>query len=282
MVFSVTDATGAGSPPVMVTWTITAPGGGDTVSVPNPGDQNGILGTSADLLIQATDSAAGQTLSYSATGLPHGLAIGTAINTAGAAIGAAIAGPATSVGTYTVTVTATDALGFTASTTFSWTITDECTAAQLLCNPGFETGSPYPWTITSGVLNNSPLEPPRTGTFDAWLGGESTSHTDSLAQTVTIPASATTANFSFWLHVDTAETTDCACDVLWVQVLSTSGAPLGTLAEYSNLDAAAGYAQYSFSLTPYIGQTVALRFTSVESSPLPTSFVVDDTALTVS
>ena len=280
--FSVTDATGAGSPSVIATWTITAPGDGDTVSVPNPGDQNGILGTSADLLIQATDTAAGQTLSYSATGLPHGLAIGTAINTAGAVIGAAIAGPATAVGTYTVTVTATDGLGFTASTTFSWTITDECTAAQLLCNPGFETGSPDPWTMTSGVLNNSPLEPPRTGTFDAWLGGESTSHTDSLAQTVTIPATATTANFSFWLHVDTAETTDCACDVLWVQVLSTSGAPLETLAEYSNLDAAAGYAQYSFSLTPYIGQTVALRFTSVESSPLPTSFVVDDTALAVS
>ena len=61
-----------------------------------------------------------------------------------------------------------------------------------------------------GSTEHSPLELPRTGTFDAWLGGESTSHTDSLAQTVTIPASATTANFSFWLHVDTAETTDCA------------------------------------------------------------------------
>jgi hypothetical protein len=216
------------------------------------------------------------------TGLPPGLLIGNAINASSAAIGAGIAGTPTAVGTYTVTVTATDALGFTASTTFSWTITDECTAAQLLCNPGFETGSPDPWTMTSGVLSNSPLEPPRTGTFDAWLGGESTNHTDSLAQTVTIPATATTANFSFWLHVDTAETTDCACDVLWVQVLNTSGAPLGTLAEYSNLDAAAGYAQYSFSLTPYIGQTVALRFTSVASSPLPTSFVVDDTALAVS
>jgi hypothetical protein len=280
--FSVTDATGAASPSVIVTLTITPPGGGDTVTVPNPGDQNGILGTPVQLLTQATDSDAGQTLSYSATGLPPGVLIGNAISASSAAIGAGIAGTPTAVGTYTVTVTATDALGFTASTTFSWTITDECTAAQLLCNPGFETGSPDPWTMTSGVLSNSPLEPPRTGTFDAWLGGESTSHTDRLAQTVTIPASATTANFSFWLHVDTAETTDCACDVLWVQVLSTSGAPLGTLAEYSNLDAAAGYAQYSFSLTPYIGQTVALRFTSVESSPLPTSFVVDDTALAVS
>ena len=282
--FWVTDATSAGSPSVIATWTITAPGGGDTISVPNPGDQNAVLGTSADLLIQATDSAAGQTLSYSATGLPHGLSIGSAIDTSGAVVGAGIVGTPTAVGTYTVTVTATDALGFTALTTFNWTITDECSAAQLLCNPGFETGSPDPWTMTSGVLNNSPLEPPRTGTFDAWLGGESTNHTDSLAQPVTIPASASTADFSFWLHIDTAETATRrpTADVLWVQVLTPSGTPLETLAEYSNLDAAAGYSQYSFSLARYIGQTVTLRFTSVEGGSLPTSFVVDDTALTVS
>jgi hypothetical protein len=98
----------------------------------------------------------------------------------------------------------------------------------------------------------------------------------------TVPPSATTANFSFWLHVDTAETTDCACDVLWVQVLSPSRIPLVTLAEYSDLNAAAGYTLHSFSLMPYIGQTVTLRFTSVEDSSRPTSFVVDDTALTVS
>ena len=92
MVFSVTDATGAGSPPVMVTWTITPSGGGDTVSVLNPGDQNGILGTSAHLLIQATDTAAGQTLSYSATGLPYG-SHRHGDQHRGAVIGAAIASP---------------------------------------------------------------------------------------------------------------------------------------------------------------------------------------------
>jgi hypothetical protein len=47
-------------------------------------------------------------------------------------------------------------------------------------------------------------------------------------------------------------------------------------------DAAAGYVQRSFSLTPYIGQTVTLRFTSVEDASLQTSFVVDDTAVAVS
>jgi len=76
--------------------------------------------------------------------------------------------------------------------------------------------------MTSGaLLNNLPLEPPHSGTMDAWLGGAGTSESDSLSQTVTIPASATTARFTFWLHIDTTETaTTTACDALWLQVLS--------------------------------------------------------------
>jgi hypothetical protein len=280
--FWATDGTGASSPSVIATWTISAPGGGDTVTVPDPGDQSAALGAAVHLLIQGTDSAPGQTLSYSATGLPPGLAIGNTIDGSGTVVGGSVIGMPTSVGTYTVTVTATDSLGYPASTTFNWTITGGCTASQLLCNPDFETGYPDPWTMTPGVLNSLPLQPPQHGTFDAWLGGTGTSHADSLAQTVTIPASVTTADFSFWLHIDTAETSTTACDVLWVQVLSQSGTPLATLAEYSNLDAADGYVQHSFSLAPYAGQTVTLRFISQEDSSLQTSFVVDDTALTVS
>jgi hypothetical protein len=208
--------------------------------------------------------------------------MGAAIDPAGAVVGSSIVGTPAAVGTYTVTVTATDTLGYSASTTFGWTITDECGASQLLCNPDFETGSPNPWTMTSGVLNDLPVQPPRNGTFDAWLGGGGANHTDTLAQTVTIPASAATADFSFWLHTDTAETATTAYDVLWVQVLSPSGTPLHTLARYSNLDAASGYIRHSFSLGSYIGQTVTLRFTSMEDGSGPTSFVVDDTALAVS
>jgi hypothetical protein len=280
--FWVTDATGASSTAVIATWAITAPGGGDTVTAANPGDQNGTLGTMVQLLISGTDSAAGQTLSYSATGLPPGLSIGNTIDATGAVVGGSIIGTPTTVGRYVVAVTATDTLGYTASSTFNWTITDECTVAQLLCNPGFETGWPNPWTMTSDVLNGLPLQPPHSGTYDAWLGGAGTSHVDSLAQTVTIPASAITANVSFWLHIDTSETSSTACDVLWVQVLSPSGTPLQTLAAFSNRNAAPGYVQESFSLAGYIGQTVTLKFTSVEDSSLQTSFVIDDTALAVS
>ena len=57
---------------------------------------------------------------------------------------------------------------------------------------------------------------------------------------------------------------------------------LATLATYSNLNKASGYSQKSFSLAAYAGQTVTLKFTGTEDSSLQTSFVVDDTAVTVS
>ena len=54
-----------------------------------------------------------------------------------------------------------------------------------------------------------------------------------------------------------------------------------TLASFSNLNKASGYAQKTYNLGSFIGQTVTIKFTGVEDSSLQTSFVVDDTALTV-
>ncbi|MGW3115650.1 hydrolase [Streptomyces sp. NPDC001107] len=157
-----------------------------------------------------------------------------------------------------------------------------CTAAQLLGNNGFESGNTT-WSASSGVITNSSSESARTGSYYAWLDGYGTATTDTLSQSVTIPSGCTTAALSFYLHVDTAETsTSTAYDTLKVQVLGSSGTVLGTLATYSNLNAASGYTQRSFSLASYAGQTVTLKFTGTEGSTLQTSFVIDDTALNVS
>jgi hypothetical protein len=100
---------------------------------------------------------------------------------------------------------------------------------------------------------------------------------------VTVPSACTTATLSFYLHIDTAETTtSTAYDTLKVQLLNSSGTVLSTLATYSNLNAASGYTQRSFNLASYAGQTVTLKFTGTEGSSLQTSFVIDDTALNVS
>jgi PKD repeat protein len=251
---------------------------GNTVTVTNPGSQTSTVGTAASLQVHATDSASGQTLTYSATGLPTGLSIASTTGL--------ISGTPSAAGTFSVTAKATDTTGASGTAAFTWTVNSAsggCTASQLLGNPGFETGTAAPWSATSSVINNSSTEPPHSGSWDAWLDGYGTTHTDTLSQSVSIPSACTTANLSFWLHIDTAETsTTTAYDTLQVQVLNSSGTVLGTLATYSNLDHNTGYAQHSFSLAPYIGQTITLKFTGTEDYTLQTSFVVDDTALNVS
>lgn len=152
-----------------------------------------------------------------------------------------------------------------------------CTAAQLLGNPGFETGTPAPWTASTGVVDSSTGQPARSGTWKAWLDGYGSTHTDTLSQSVTIPSGCTTATLSFYLHVGTAETTTAtAYDKLTVKAGST------VLATYSNLNKNTGYALKSLNVGSFAGQTVSISFTGVEDSSLQTSFVIDDTALNVS
>jgi O-glycosyl hydrolase len=113
---------------------------GNTVTVTNPGNQTGMAGTAASLQVHATDSASGQTLSYSATGLPAGLSIapGTGL----------ISGTPTTAGTSTVTVTATDGTGASGSATFTWTISSSGGAA---CQVTYTTQSQWAGGFVAGV-----------------------------------------------------------------------------------------------------------------------------------
>ncbi|MDH6145826.1 hypothetical protein P3T35_007887 [Kitasatospora sp. GP30] len=263
--------TGLGTPNGTAAFTAGGSTGGNTVTVTNPGSQSTAVGGSAGLQVSASDSASGQTLTYSASGLPTGLSISSS---------GLISGTATTAGTYNVTVTAKDATGATGSASFTWTVTGSggtCTGGgQLLGNPGFETGTASPWTASSGVIDNSSSEPAHSGSWKAWLDGYGTTHTDTLSQTVTIPAGCKNASFSFWLHIDTAETGSTAYDKLTVQANSTN------LATYSNVNANTGYVQKTFNLSSFAGQSVTLKFTGTEDASLQTSFVIDDTALNAS
>ncbi|MET8860535.1 putative Ig domain-containing protein [Streptomyces sp. NPDC004579] len=241
---------------------------GNTVTVTNPGSQSTATGGSVSLQMAASDSA-GASLTYSATGLPTGLSINGSTGL--------ISGTASTAGTYAATVTAKDSTGASGSASFTWTVSTSgggtCTSAQLLGNQGFESGATV-WSETSGVITNDTGEATHAGSYDAWLDGYGSTHTDTLSQSVTVP-SGCKATFTFYLHVDTAETsTGTAYDKLTVTAGST------TLATYSNLNKASGYAQKSFDLSSFAGSTVTLKFSGVEDSSLQTSFVVDDTAVT--
>jgi beta-glucosidase len=86
---------------------------GQPVTITSPGPQEEIAGTPVSLPVAATDSNSGQTLAFSATGLPAG----TSISSSGT-----ITGTPTTAGTTTVTVTAKDGTGAFAATSFTWTV----------------------------------------------------------------------------------------------------------------------------------------------------------------
>jgi hypothetical protein len=167
------------------------------------------------------------------------------------------------------------------STTVTVTVNNTTSSQQLLGNPGFETGTASPWTASTGIIDNSTSEAAHSGSWKAWMDGYGSSHTDSLLQAVAIPSTATSATLSFWLHIDTAETGTTAYDTLKVQIRNTSGTVLATLATYSNVNAATGFTQKSFSVLSYKGQSVQVYLVGAEDTTLQTSFVVDDFALNV-
>jgi hypothetical protein len=240
-------------------------------------------GTSGSSTISVTPSGGftgSVTLSNSA--LPSGVTASFGTNpTTSSSVLTFTASSTATTGTSTITITGTSGT-LTHTTTISLTISS-ASATQLIGNPGFENGTnTAPWTLTAGVINNSSSEPPHSGSWDAWLDGYGTNHTDTATQTVSIASTVTTATLTFWLHIDTAETTTTtAFDVLSVQVLNSSGTLLSTLGTFSNLNHASGYQQHSFDVSSFKGQTIQIRFRGVEDSSLQTSFVIDDVALNV-
>ncbi len=162
------------------------------------------------------------------------------------------------------------------SVTPTETCTTGGTGSNLLANPGFESGATS-WTSSSGVITSSTSGAPRSGSYYAWLDGYGSAHTDTLSQTVSVPAAAA-ATLSFYLRVDTAEVGSTAYDTLTVAV--TSGTTTTTKATYSNVNATTGYVQKTIDLSAYTGKTITLKLTGVEDSSAATSFLVDDTSLT--
>ncbi len=96
----------------------------NTVTVTSPGTQASLTGKAVSLQIQASDSASGQALTYTATGLPPGLSVNPSAGL--------ISGTPSAAGTFAVTVTAQDTTGASGSATVEWTVHNTVTVT----NPG--------------------------------------------------------------------------------------------------------------------------------------------------
>jgi hypothetical protein len=252
----------------------------------SPGSLTVASGSSGNATVSTTVSGGfNSSIALSVSGVPSG-ASATFTPTSIAAPGSGsstlkITAGTAAAGTYNLTITGTGG-GKTHTTPLTLTIgSGGGGGTQILANPGFESGNTS-WTASSGVINTSSSEPAHGGSWKAWLDGYGTTHTDTLLQQVAIFSSHTTATLTFWLHIDTAETTTTTqYDKLTVQVRNSSGTVLRTLATYSNLNHNTGYAQKTFDLSAYIGQTIQIYLVGTEDSQKQTSFVVDDFALNV-
>lgn len=151
--------------------------------------------------------------------------------------------------------------------------------AELITNGGFETGT-TPWTI-SGQVTRSTGAYPRTGVAYMIINGVNSS-SGTLYQTVTIPG-GTSPSLNFGLNITTSEAAGAIIyDRLYIEVRSTTGTLLATLATFSNQNAGTAgvyVLRGPYSLSGFAGQTVRIQFRGTNDVTLPTSFRVDDVSV---
>jgi Zn-dependent metalloprotease len=149
---------------------------------------------------------------------------------------------------------------------------------NIITNPGFESGT-TPWVV-SGQITRSTGSFPHSGVAYMIVNGvNSTSGT--LYQTVTVPSGC--SNLTFWLNITTSEAAGASVfDRLFIEVRSTSGTLLATLATFSNQNSGTAgiyVLRGPYNLSSFAGQTVRIQFRGTNDITLPTSFRVDDVAV---
>jgi len=155
-----------------------------TLSETNPGTQNGAVGDSSSLQIQAAGLPSGDSWTYSATGLPNGLSIDPATGL----ITGTITG---SANTYSAVVTAGDGQGATATQDFTWNVSTlsvtnpgtqdnavgDSVSLQLIAS-GLPSGDT--WTYSASLPSGLSINP-SSGLITGTIAGSAQSYAASVA-----------------------------------------------------------------------------------------------------
>jgi subtilase family protein/BACON domain-containing protein len=234
----------------------------------------------ANQTINVTNTGAG-TLNFTVSDNAPWLTVSPASGTAPATLTASVDITGLAAGTFngTITISAAGATNTPVSVPVTLTV-NGAGGNELIVNGGFE-GSAAPWTLTGGAVRSTGGNH-RSGTGYLILGGVNNA-SQSAFQQITIP-SGTSPSLNFWLNVTSAETTTTTqFDRFFVEVRSTSGALLATLATFSNLNRVAAANAYTLrgplNLSSFAGQTVRIQFRATTDSSLITTFRVDDVSV---
>ncbi|MBO0722078.1 MAG: hypothetical protein J2P41_14735, partial [Blastocatellia bacterium] len=224
------------------------------------------------------------TLNFTASDDGSWLTISPTSGTAPATLTASVDISGLAAGTYnaTITISASGATNSPVNVPVTLTVNPAGGGGggELIVDGGFE-ASASPWKYT-GQSQRSTGAYPHSGAGYLIINGTNRS-SGTAYQTVTIP-SGTAPNLTFWLNITSDETTTTTIyDRFFVEVRSTSGALLSTLATFSNLDKTSTAGVYtlrgSYSLASFAGQTVRIQFRGTTDASLITSFRVDDVSV---
>jgi hypothetical protein len=259
--------------------------------------QAGSSGTTT--IFAAPSNGFNATLTLSASGLPSGATanfVGPTIQGGSGSSNLTVTvGANVPAGSDTAAVTATGG-GVTHTLNVPLTVTTGGGGggSELMVDGGFESatasGNSAPgWTGTSTTSNFNTIIKgaayPHTGTAYGYEGAN-VSQTDTLTQTVAIPAGSA-ANLTFWVNIVTQETTKTKVyDTLAVEIHNSSGTLLATPLTLSNLNAVSDnntngtyFQPAAINLSAYAGQTIQIVFHATNDYTLPTTFRIDDVSL---